>query len=320
MTCFVKKIYIIPITILIIFKIVKKLRTGWCRSNVCLVGKNAIVTGANSGIGYETAEDFAKRGARVILACRDKIKGQETVERIIKATDNKNIIFKPLDLSSFESIREFTRDIKTNEKRLDILVNNAGGAFYGKATVENNILLVMMTNYFGPFLLTNLLLDFIKTENARIVNVSSIAAKTAREFDINKLNVYPDVLFSEHDLYARSKLCNILFTIELAAKLRGTSVTTYSLHPGVVSTNISRRLNPWIKCIDNVLRKIFFKNSIEGAQTTIYCSVAKGIESSSGEFFCDCRLKQRFKRTRDPYLPGKLWKISEDIVQLKKYS
>ncbi|XP_050297543.1 uncharacterized protein LOC126736916 [Anthonomus grandis grandis] len=306
--------------ILIIVKLFIKLTTGWCRSNVCLVGKTAVITGANTGIGYETAADFAKRGARVILACRNESKGQDAVDRIVKSTNNPNVVFKPLDLSSFKSIREFAKDINATEERLDILVNNAGAGGYAKEKSVDGLLLLMQTNYFGHFLLTNLLLDILKkTGNSRIVNVSSIGARSVKDLDVNNLNAYP-----EHEsrlpnimVYARSKLCNILFTIELAKRLRGTSVTTYSLHPGAVFTDIFNKMPAITRVPVTQIINWFFKSAIEGAQTSIYCSVAKGIESLSGEHFADCAFVTRYKSAQDPELPKKLWQVSEELVNLK---
>ncbi|KAH1016587.1 hypothetical protein HUJ04_007783 [Dendroctonus ponderosae] len=295
---------------------------GWCRSNVCLVGKTAIVTGANTGIGYETAEDLAKRGARVILACRDPARGEDAAKKIIQATDNKNVEFKLLDLSSFKSIRQFASDIIATEERLDILVNNAGLGSTADKTTEDGLLLIMQVNYFGPFLLTNLLLNLIKkTPNARIVNVASIVAKRAGEFDVKNPNTVP-VAYGQMDqgfpLYCRSKLCNVLFTIELAKKLRGTTVTTYSLHPGAVLTDIFRTMPQIMRFMVEQIINWFCKSRLEGAQTTIHCSVAKGIESLSGKHFQDCHLVDTYKKAQDPDMSKQLWKVSEEVVKLNR--
>ncbi|KAL1498221.1 hypothetical protein ABEB36_009055 [Hypothenemus hampei] len=301
--------------------------TKTCKSNVCLVGKTAIVTGANSalnltGIGYDTAEDFAKRGARVILACRDPGRGKDAVERIIRATDNANVIYKPLDLSSFQSIKAFADDVKNSEERLDILVNNAGvGGFVNTSTGENGLLLVMLCNYYGPFLLTNLLLPLlIKTENSRIVNVSSEVAKYG-QLNLDKINILDDQSNFKNGfkLYKNSKLCNILFTIELASILKPTTVTTYSLHPGVVSTNIFRNMSPVLKKLITFVLHTFCLSSFEGAQTSIYCSITKGIEWSSGEHYSNCQYVPKYKTAEDPELPKRLWKVTEKLVQLEKY-
>ncbi|XP_066250709.1 retinol dehydrogenase 11-like [Euwallacea similis] len=305
-----------------IIKLYIKLTTGWCKSNVCLIGKTAIVTGANTGIGYETAEDFAKRGAKVILACRNEDRGTKAAENIIKSTDNTNVFFKHLDMSSFESVRKFAEDINKFEKRLDILVNNAGVGTCGRKKSENGLLMLMQINYFGPFLLTYLLLDLLKkTSNSRVINVSSIVAKLLKNFDIEDLNNFPKFKFDwlgNVYLYSLSKLCNILFTIELSKKLKGTSTTTYSLHPGVVNTKIIRDLPPVMKYSNSLTFKHFFKSPIEGAQTNIYCSVAKGIEKLSGEHFHNCYRVSRYNIMESQELAERLWKTTERILNLQE--
>ncbi|CAG9773777.1 unnamed protein product [Ceutorhynchus assimilis] len=272
---------VILIAIIVGIKLWVKLTTGWCRNDVRLVGKTAIITGANTGIGYETAADFAKRGARVILACRNVARGKEAEEKITRATNNRNVIFKQMDLASFQSIKAFAEDIKKNEERQINIYSNKQKPNCNIIS-EDGLLLPMQINYFGHFLLTNLLLDLIKsTPNSRIVNVASIGAKWTREFDVTKLNEFPEHN-SQADLlvYSWSKLCNILFTIELADRLKGTS------------------------------------SSIEGAQTTIYCSTEKAIENFSGEHFEDCRRVARYPTAQDPELAKKLWVVSEELVKL----
>lgn len=172
--CFTLTVSILAI-IGIILKIYTKLTTGWDNSFTCLVGKTAIVTGSNtgkylllnqiflvyyilSGIGFETAKEFAKRGARVILACRNKEKAEAAQRQIIEATDNTNVVIKLVDFSSLDSVRAFAKDINENEKRLDILVNNAGTADAGKPVSKDGLELIMQTNYFSSFLLTVLLI------------------------------------------------------------------------------------------------------------------------------------------------------------------
>jgi NAD(P)-dependent dehydrogenase (short-subunit alcohol dehydrogenase family) len=139
-------------------KIYLKLTTKWARSPTCLLGKTVIVTGSNIGIGFYTAVDFAKRGARVILACRDYKKGESAREEIIKRTDNPNVFLKIVDMSSFESVRAFAQEINKTEDRLDILVNNAGMAIVDDEKTKDGHLMAMQVNYFSLFLLTNLLL------------------------------------------------------------------------------------------------------------------------------------------------------------------
>ncbi|EFA10520.1 dehydrogenase/reductase SDR family member 13 [Tribolium castaneum] len=287
--------------------------TVWCRSKTCLVGKTAVVTGANTGIGYETALDFAKRGARVILACRDQQKADAAKTRIVQETGNGDIVVKIVDFASFDSVRAFAQNVKETEQRLDILVNNAGASGIPDKKSKDGLNLLMQVNYFSSFLLTNLLIDLLKkSEPSRVVNVSSLAAKYAR-FDLEDLNRFTGM----HTDYANSKLCNVLFTMELAEKLQGTRVTTFSLHPGVVDTEIFRRIKGQHKAVFEFFRDHFFRTSEEGAQTTIYCSVERNIEDLSGEHFDNCERVEPYKTSQVKGLAKKLWEKSEKFVELK---
>lgn len=304
---------------LLVIKLYVKLSTGWCRSNVSLTGKTVIITGASSGIGYQTAEDFAKRGAKVILACRDPQRGKDAEDRIKKATDNPNIFYRQLDLASFKSVRQFAENILLCEERLDILVNNAGVAYMNGGKSEDGILLEMQINHFGHFLLTNLLLGLIKsTSNSRIINVASLSARFVIFFNINNLNFLPWRGFRDTAVCMRSKLCTILFTIELAKRLKGTTVTTYSVHPGFVHTEIFRTMPTITKFAWKQTIRCLFKNAIEGAQTVIYCSVAKDIQKLSGHNFHDCHFVKRYRTANNPELPKKLWMVSEQFVHLNE--
>ncbi|XP_044267573.1 retinol dehydrogenase 11-like [Tribolium madens] len=295
-----------------ITKIYLKLTTGWCKSQTCLVGRTALITGANSGIGYETALDFAKRGAGVILACRNAAKAEEARSKIISETGNDNIIVKIVDMASFDSIRALAKEINETESRLDILVNNAGMFGHWGETTKDGLPVLIQTNHFSGFLLTNLLMDLLKKTPSRVVNVSSMAARQARDFTLDKIFKHNAKMGRD---YAYSKLCNIFFTQELAKKLEGSGVTAYSLHPGVVKTNFFEN-NTYLKIFATVLLNFFAKSPEEGAQTTIYCSVARGIEGHNGGHFSDCKRVEAYKTARDLGLARKLWEKSEEIVHL----
>ncbi|XP_044269115.1 retinol dehydrogenase 11-like [Tribolium madens] len=305
---------LILFSIFAVVKIYLKLTTGRCRSHTCLVGKTAIITGSNTGIGYETALDFAKRGARVILACRNKSKAEEARSKIISETGNDNIVVKIVDLASFDSVRAFAKEINETENRLDILVNNAGVIGIGDDTSRDGLSLVIQINHFSGFLLTNLLVNLLKkSAPSRVINVSSLAAEGAKNLDLDQIAKHTSVMTD----YYNSKLCNILFTQELAKKLEGSGVTAYSLHPGVVKTEIVNNTSGLLKIGFSFLMKFFSKTVEEGAQTTIHCSVAKGIEECNGEHFSDCKRVKAYKTARNPGLAKKLWEKSEQIVHLQ---
>nr|XP_022914515.1 dehydrogenase/reductase SDR family member 13-like isoform X1 [Onthophagus taurus] len=283
---------------------------------LCLVGKTAIITGSNTGIGYMTALDFAKRGCKVILACRSKERAEAAIYNIKKETKNENVIFKHLDLSSFKSIREFARDFNQTEDRLDILVNNAGGiGFENKFTDDG---LILQTNHVGPFLLTHLLLDKLKKSgSSRIVNVASKAGHLAGKIDLNDLNKHPKEAKSTFYMYKSTKLCNILFTIGLAKRLSGTKVVTNTLHPGAVDTDFLIRF-PFLKTFFQFVSKLYFLTPLEGAQTSIYVALSDKLEGVSGRLFDNCREIEMYSNAKNPKIAEKLWEMSEKWCGLKE--
>jgi len=157
----------------------KELSMGICKAKTRLEGKLAVVTGGNAGIGFETAKDLSARGARVIIGCRSRVRGEEAVRKIIASTGNKEVSMMDLDLADLQTVKKFAKDFCAKEDRLDILVNNAGIGGFGietKTLTKDNNEMVAQTNYLGHFLLTHLLKEQLKVSgNARVVNVSSQA-------------------------------------------------------------------------------------------------------------------------------------------------
>ena len=214
---------------------------GMCRSQARLDGKTVIITGANTGIGLETAVDLAKRNARVILACRSVERGEKAAVEVRKRSGNDNAVFVQLDLASLDSVRKFAAKILEEEPRIDILVNNAGiMALPERQLTQDGFEMQFGVNHLGHFLLTNLLLDRIKeAPSARIVNVSSIGYLRGN-LDFDNLN--SEKSYSPRVTYGTTKLANILFTRSLAKRLEGTGVTTNCLHPGAILTELGRHL------------------------------------------------------------------------------
>ncbi|XP_059058816.1 retinol dehydrogenase 14-like [Achroia grisella] len=255
-----------------------------CTSNAVMTGKVVIVTGANTGIGFEIAKSLAKRGAKVILACRNEETACIARDKIIAQTNNSAVIFKPLDLASLKSVRAFCQDIIETEDKLDILVNNAGIASSSNTYTEDGIIELMQVNHFAPFLLTLLLMPLLKKQPSRILNTSSILHYLGA-VDLVNLNKKS---CNDVKCYMNSKLCNVLFTAELARRLRETEVVVNAIHPGIVNTGISNNLN--------VLYATFFKiwcwfcqrSVLEAAQTFIHLSVTDEGASVSGKYFVDC--------------------------------
>ncbi|RNA31783.1 retinol dehydrogenase 13-like [Brachionus plicatilis] len=295
---------------------------GRCRSNVRLNGKTVIVTGSSAGIGKQTALDMARRGARVIMACRNLEKTSKVADQIRKETGNGNVAIELLDLASFDSIRQFCSRINEKEERIDVLINNAGVSICPKWTTKDGYELQFGVNYLGHFLLTNLLLDKIKkSAPSRIVNVASIVYifGKIKWDDLNSEKSYGPII-----AYCNSKLAIILFTRELAKKLKGTNVTTFSVHPGSIRSEAGRYLVDvygWIAYFFQFLLKPwklwFLKNAEEGAQTSIYCAVEEGLSDLSGSYFKDCQPGKLLPHALSDSDANKLWDLSEKLTNLK---
>ncbi|KAK3092840.1 hypothetical protein FSP39_007804, partial [Pinctada imbricata] len=288
---------------------------GSCHSKVRLDGKTVIITGANTGVGKETARDMAGRGARVIIACRDVKKGNSAADDVKASTKNNDVIVKKLDLASLKSVREFAKDVLKSESKINILINNAGIMMCPYMKTEDGFEMQFGTNHLGHFLLTNLLLDRIKeSAPARIVNVSSMAHMYS-SIDFENLNAEKG--YNPYTAYQKSKLSNVLFSRELSRRLEGTGVTTYSLHPGAVQTELQRHFSSWIHFILHPAVRLMFKSPMQGAQTSIYCAVSEDLNNVSGKYFSDCAIKGESKQAKDDGTAKKLWEVSEKLVGLK---
>lgn len=290
---------------------------GMCRSKARLDGKTVLITGANTGIGKETALDMARRGARVILACRDMTRARIAADEIRQQSGNGNVVVKKVDLSSLQSVRDLARDVEENEDRLDILINNAGIMMCPKWKTQDGFEMQFGVNHLGHFLLTNCLLDLLKKSSpSRIVIVSSLAHERGRiHFD----DINFDKSYSSDKSYYQSKLANVLFARELASRLQGTGVNVYSLHPGVIRTELVRHLLPNMALWKRVLATPIFmmiKSPWEGAQTTIYCAVDESLANSSGLYYSDCAPKTPAPQALDDAAAKRLWDLSASMVGL----
>ncbi|PSN47098.1 hypothetical protein C0J52_19304 [Blattella germanica] len=281
-----------------------------CNSKARLDGKTAVVTGCNTGIGKETVLDFVKRGARVVMACRDMKKAEAAADEIRKATQGLEgageVVLVDLDLASLESVRNCAENLLRTEPQINILVNNAGVMACPKGITKDGHEMQFGINHLGHFLFTLLLLP-------RILNIGGI--------DFEDLNW--ERKYSPTFAYARSKLANVLFAKELAEKLKGTGVTTYSLHPGVVSTELMRHFDSsYFKGSTWFINKIggyFIKTPKQGAQTSIYCAVHENAASESGFYYSNCTRFWMWGNARNSEMAKKLWDVSIELVGLKNY-
>jgi retinol dehydrogenase-13 len=296
---------------------------GVCTSKAEMFGKTVIITGANSGIGKATAVEIARRGAKVIMACRDLKRGEIALRDIVQQTGSSNIILKYLNLASINSIRVFAKDVNESEVKLDVLINNAGLiSTRERQESEDGFELTMAVNHLGHFLLTNLLLGLLKKSSpSRVVVVSSIAhhsfVETRSPFRFDNMN--SEMFYGPLEAYGQSKLANILFTRELAKRLGDSGVTANSLHPGISRTGLFNFNRYFGLALGNVLSQItspFFKTAEEGAQTTLHLAVSEEVEGISGKYFVDCREKEPAKTAQDDIAANKLWNTSAKLVGL----
>ncbi|XP_022112901.2 retinol dehydrogenase 11 [Pieris rapae] len=312
-------LYIIFLIIvaLIAFGVYNKLTNAVCTSNRRLEGKTAVITGGTSGLGLVIAKDFAKRGARVIVACPFEEEGTNARQEIIKESGNENVLFKNLDLSSLSSVREFAKEIQKTENRLDILVNNAGVGIPGDFLTKDGLNFIMQVNYYGHFLLTLLLLPLLKktgieSDPARIVNMSSLTHRYASS-DVDNYN-RAGYWFTIRT-YSNSKLCLVLFSKELTRRLSGTNVVVNCSDPGFAATRIYKSSSEFLGFLAITLILLFANTAFQGAQTAIYLSVDKAV-NGSGEYFQNCKKIAAAAKANNETSIRKLWDQSIKLVQL----
>lgn len=266
-----------------------------------------IITGANTGIGRATAVELARRGARVLIACRSEVKGREAVGLVKSESGSAAVDFLELDLASLASVRRAAAAFLALDLPLPLLINNAGVAGQRGLTADG-FELHFGTNHLGHFLFTNLLLDRIKqSAPARIVNVSSKSHYRARGIDFNLVRVSTPTIAGVRE-YEVSKLANVLFTAELARRLEGSGVTTYALHPGVVASDVWRRV-PWP--VRALMKKWMLSNE-DGALTTLHCATSPEVAKESGLYYDSCRRKEPSPLAHDAALARELWEKSEE--------
>jgi len=273
-----------------------------------LTGRTFLITGANTGIGLATARALAARGGRVHIACRSPEKGQAAVAAIKSATGSDEVAFLKLDLASLDSVREAARTFLALGEPLHVLINNAGLAGR-RGLTSDGFELLFGVNHLGHFVLTTALLDSLTSSQGRIVNVASDAHFQAPGIDFDRLRRPAGNITAMRE-YSVSKLCNVVFTQELARRLAGTGVTAYALHPGVVASDIWRRV-PW------PVRPLMTRRMLsidDGARTSLYCATAPELAQVSGRYYEDCAEREP-SPVATPELGARLWEHSEKWAQ-----
>jgi len=277
-----------------------------------LSGRVALVTGANTGIGKVTARELAARGMHVFITCRTEEKGRPVVQEIIEATGNSAVECLAMELGDFDSIRACAAAFLERELPLHLLINNAGLGVQ-KGMTESGFELAFGVNFLGPFLLTNLLLDrVVSSAPARIVNVASVGHYNAKSIDLEAVQQSTPSQYGSNEYYV-SKLANVLFNAELGRRLQGTEVHTYSLHPGIVASDVWRGL-PVPAFLTNIAKR-FMKSVEDGAKTTLYCATSPDVAKETGLYYDSCAVKEASELARDETLARELWKKSEAWVR-----
>jgi NAD(P)-dependent dehydrogenase (short-subunit alcohol dehydrogenase family) len=270
-----------------------------------LAGRSCIVTGANTGIGRVTALELARRGARVYLACRSEEKTKPAVDEIRASCGADAAHFLALDLASLASVRSCAEEFLSRGEPLHILVNNAGLAGQ-RGTTKDGFETTFGVNHLGHFLLTGLLMPRLRAAApARIVNVASRAHIRAKGIDFDALR-RPTATVTGFPEYCVSKLCNVLFSRLHGERLSGTGITTYAVHPGVIASDIWRRVPPPFRW----LIKAFMKTNEEGAQTSVYCATSPDVAQHTGRYYADNQEKRVAKLALDDALATRLWDLS----------
>lgn len=307
-------------------------------SDRSMAGKICLVTGATAGIGQVTAHELARRGATVIVVGRSIERCAAAVAEIQRDTGNGSVEFLAADLSSQQEIRRLVREFEGRHHRLHVLVNNAGALFALRRESTDGIEMTLALNHLGYFLLTNLLLDTLKSSApARVVNVSSSAHRDVRGFDFED----PQAMRRKRGLgtyghsrlasllvtlflppkhpgflqYAQSKLANLLFTNELAKRLEGTGVTANALDPGLVASNFSGGngvygwfMRRWVGLLG--------KSPVEGAKTSIYLATSPEVATVTGRYFVKQQEVLSSPASRDESAARQLWRLSEELTRV----
>jgi len=287
-------------------------------AGIDLSGKTAVVTGASAGLGVETTRALAAAGAHVVMAVRDKAKGEAAAEQVRAGAPGASVELGELDLASLDSIRTFAAWLADRQPRIDLLINNAGVMAPPLLRTTEGFELQMGTNHLGHFMLTNLLTPAITAAApARVINLSS---RGHMRSDIRWDD--PHWRTTEYDKwegYGQSKTANILFTVELDRRLRDRGVRAFALHPGVIMTELSRHLTS-----DDVgtLRsrapggRLEFKTTDQGAATTVWGATSPDLDGMGGLYLDDCHIGEPAPYALDPDSAARLWTWSEGEVGL----
>jgi retinol dehydrogenase-14 len=278
-----------------------------------MVGKTVLITGATSGIGRATALGLARMGAHLAIIGRDRVRTEGAAREIHAAGDGRVDLFIA-DLSSQSQVRDLAEELLQTLPRIHVLINNVGGYFDSRHVTADRLERTFALNHLAPFLLTSLLMEKLKqSASARVVTVSSNAQATGR---IDFSDLQGERSYSGARAYSQSKLANVLFSYELARRLKGTSVTSNALHPGVASTSFGTDDPATVQRIFIPFLRPFMKSSTQGAVTSIHLASAPELEQVSGRYFANSHPKKSSGPSYVQATAARLWQVSADLVGL----
>jgi NAD(P)-dependent dehydrogenase (short-subunit alcohol dehydrogenase family) len=271
--------------------------------------KTILITGATSGIGFETAKALAKMGSTIVFSTRDEEMGESTKKEITRTSGNKDVHVLFCELGSFQSVRSCVNEFKSGFNKLHVLINNAGLWDYKWRESEDGIQRTLAVNFLAPFLMTNLFLDLLKeSAPSRIINLTSgLHSGTINFNDIEYKNVFRGI-----KAYRQSKLALILFTRLLAQKLEGTNVTVNCIQPGITKTNLGRDAGK----ISRRIFKFIGQKTEKGAETSIYLASSPEVTDITGEYFVKKKVTRSSDESYDMKLAAKLWDMAVKYVEL----
>jgi retinol dehydrogenase-14 len=278
-------------------------------------GKTVLVTGASRGLGLEASVQLARQGARVVMVGRDARRTDAASADVAARSGSRSVTALLCDFSSQASIRRLAEAFRARHGRLHVLVNNAGGVNKARRRTNDGLETTFAVNHLGYFLLTNLLLDLlVQSAPARVVSVASIGHRRGT-LDFDDLG-FEGGGYSIMKAYARSKLANVLFASELAHRLAGTGVTSNSLHPGSVATNIWSGAPLWAKPIIALLLRPRFVSAEQGASRVVQLAASAELEGVTGKYFENGRETAPSPLAQDEALARRLWDVSVGLVGL----
>ena len=278
-----------------------------------MAGKICMVTGANDGIGKATALGLANLGATVVMVCRSRELGEAALTEIRQKSGNDTVSLLLADLASQDSIRDLAENFKAQHGALHVLINNAGIIARQRLVTVDALETQFAVNHLAPFLLTNLVLDLLKSSApARIVTVASDMHRGASiDFD----DLQSERSYRSTQVYAKTKLANVLFTYELARRLQGTKVTANCLHPGVVATKLLADGIGIPRALMSTTR-LMGSSPEKGAKTSIYLATSPALEGVSGKYFIKEKAVESAKVSYDLTLASRLWRVSAELTGL----